>query len=187
VGLSPGVRARVRARWRATVAAGLWKGAYAATNDAEFFAELSMWYFGSEGGSSPDVPKGRGTLWLLGYDPESFALLASIYGGRLDPGHAPRTPLAPVVGVGDLHSMSFDVPVVVEFVNTTGLTIQVNWIDFDGTRHPTFEIPPGASREVYTFATHVISASDPEGRELGVFVAPPLDSVVELHLPTPAP
>jgi hypothetical protein len=182
VGLSPGVRARVLARWRTALAAGLWRSAYAARNEAEFFAELSMWYFGSEGGPSPEVPKGRGPLWLLGYDPESFALLDSIYRGRLDPGHAPRAPLARVEGARELRSVSSDVPVVVEFVNRTGLTLQLAWIDFEGRRQPTFEIPPGVAREAYTFATHVFSATDPEGRELGAFVAPPLDGIVELHL-----
>ena len=58
-------------------------------------AELSMWYFGSEGGAALDLPKGRGAAWLAADDAESFRLLDDLYAGRIDPGSASRPPLAP--------------------------------------------------------------------------------------------
>jgi hypothetical protein len=44
-GLSDEVRHRIAAQYRQSTARGLWKSAYAASNDDEFFAGLSMWYF----------------------------------------------------------------------------------------------------------------------------------------------
>lgn len=48
-GLSPDARAMVEKQYAASVKSGLWKTAYASTNANEFFAELTMWYFGSRG------------------------------------------------------------------------------------------------------------------------------------------
>jgi hypothetical protein len=61
---------------------GKWKTAYAATNDDEFFAELSMWYFGTHGDvgrMSPAPEPGRDGLRR--YDREAFELLDGIYSG----------------------------------------------------------------------------------------------------------
>ena len=46
-GLPDEVRRRITEQFRRSSERGLWKSAYAASNDDEFFAELSMWYFGS--------------------------------------------------------------------------------------------------------------------------------------------
>jgi len=75
---------------QAALAAGRWEKAYAAVNPHEFFAELSMWYWGTHGdlhmtGAKPaDGPEG-----LKAYDPESFALMDDFYHGRM-----PLTPPA---------------------------------------------------------------------------------------------
>jgi hypothetical protein len=63
------------------------KGAYSATNPDEFFAELSMWYFGTHGdlrmtGSKP----ANGPDGLKQYDPEAFTLFDHFYHGRIKVG-----------------------------------------------------------------------------------------------------
>lgn len=60
--------------------AGLWGGCYAATNEREFFAETSMWFFGSRGdyGELKPCPS-AGCEWLESYDPGTFRFLQRVY------------------------------------------------------------------------------------------------------------
>jgi hypothetical protein len=64
---------------------GLWKESYAGSNPHEFFAELTMWYFGTHGdlrmtGTKPE----NGREGLKKYDPEAFKLLDDFYSGRIE-------------------------------------------------------------------------------------------------------
>lgn len=62
---------------------GLWLKAYAATNPDEYFAELTMWYFGTHGDLGMRDPKPEnGPVGLKKYDPESFVLFDDFYQGR---------------------------------------------------------------------------------------------------------
>jgi alpha-glucosidase len=81
-------------QYERSLAKGLWLGAYAASNADEFFAELTMWYFGTHGdlnmrGSKPE----HGPEGLKKYDPEAYALFDDFYRGRIKigkmypPGH----------------------------------------------------------------------------------------------------
>jgi len=83
-GMSRTVRGLFDDRYRAATAEGLWNGVYAATNADEFFAELSMWYFGTHGdrGRGTDIPA-SGPANFKAYDPASFALFDSFYTGRM--------------------------------------------------------------------------------------------------------
>lgn len=85
IGLTAPVRAKIRQQYERSLAQGRWKGAYAAGNEHEFFAELSMWYWGTHGdlgmqGEKPAV----GREGLRKYDAEAFALLDDIYGGKFE-------------------------------------------------------------------------------------------------------
>ena len=83
-GVNREVRARIREQFRASLAKGLWKGAYAATNEGEYFAELTMWYFGTHGDLGMQGPKPEnGPEGLKKYDPEAYALLDDFYSGRI--------------------------------------------------------------------------------------------------------
>lgn len=89
-GMGEANRRTFQARYRQALAEGLWAGSYAATNDNEFFAETSMWYFGTHGdlamkGAKPEV----GRAGLQAYDPKTLALLDAFYRGKLN------VPLAP--------------------------------------------------------------------------------------------
>lgn len=81
---SAAVVAKFDARYRAALAEGRWVGSYAASNPDEFFAELTMWYFGTHGDMNITGRKpADGRAGLRAYDPESFALFDEFYGGRL--------------------------------------------------------------------------------------------------------
>ena len=83
-GLSADVQQKIRDQYHRSLDKGLWKGAYAATNEHEFFAELTMWYFGTHGdlhmtGTKP----ANGPDGLKAYDPEAYELLDNLYSGRI--------------------------------------------------------------------------------------------------------
>ncbi len=85
-GASSALRQRVRQQYARSLSHGLWVGSYAASNFDEFFAELTMWYFGTHGDLKMTGAKpANGPLGLKAYDPESFALLDEFYRGRMEP------------------------------------------------------------------------------------------------------
>lgn len=74
-------------QYRQSLAGGLWKGAYAASNADEFFAELSMWYFGTHGDLGMTGPKpADGPDGLKQYDPQAYKLFDDFYSGRIEIG-----------------------------------------------------------------------------------------------------
>jgi D-alanyl-D-alanine carboxypeptidase/D-alanyl-D-alanine-endopeptidase (penicillin-binding protein 4) len=83
-GVPDSVRTRFDDQFHRSLGQGLWLESYAATNPDEYFAELSMWYFGTHGdrhmtGAVPeDGPDG-----LKRYDPEAFLLFDEFYSGRM--------------------------------------------------------------------------------------------------------
>lgn len=90
-GASPTVRDKVRAQHRRSLDAGRWVNSYAGSNYDEFFAELSMWYFGTHGDMHmKGAPPASGCAGLKAYDPEAFALLDDFYSGRMEPAAAPK-------------------------------------------------------------------------------------------------
>jgi hypothetical protein len=80
-------RTKVREQLRRSLDHGLWVSSYAGSNYDEFFAELSMWYFGTHGDLSMKGDKpANGRDGLKAYDPEAFTLLDDFYNGRMEPG-----------------------------------------------------------------------------------------------------
>lgn len=83
-GLPRAVRQKFEEQWRQSLAKGRWVKAYAGSNPAEFFAELTMWYFGTHGDLGMTGPKPEnGRDGLKQYDPDAFALFDDLYSGRL--------------------------------------------------------------------------------------------------------
>jgi hypothetical protein len=84
VGLSQGDRDRIDDRYLAAKQEGLWAGDYAMTNDLEFWAVMSQFYFsaGPNGTYSPTFNHvANGPDALKQYDPATFALLDALYQG----------------------------------------------------------------------------------------------------------
>lgn len=82
-GIPREVRKRFDEQYRKSLDNGLWQKSYAGSNPDEFFAELTMWYFGTHGdlhmaGAKPE----NGREGLKKYDPEAFELLDEFYSGR---------------------------------------------------------------------------------------------------------
>lgn len=82
--MSRELRAQFNEQYRRSTGKGLWVGGYSATNPDEFFAELTMWYFGTHGDMNMNEPKPEnGPEGLKKYDPEAYALFDDFYQGRL--------------------------------------------------------------------------------------------------------
>jgi hypothetical protein len=85
-GVSREVRQKVREQYRRSLDRGLWVGSYAGSNFDEFFAELTMWYFGTHGDfGMKDTKPADGRDGLKAYDLEAFTLLDDLYSGRMEP------------------------------------------------------------------------------------------------------
>ncbi len=83
-GIPREVRAKFDEQHRRSLEKGLWVKSYAGSNPDEFFAELTMWYFGTHGDLSMTGPKpGNGPEGLKKYDPEAYALMDEFYSGRM--------------------------------------------------------------------------------------------------------
>ena len=97
-GIQQELRTRFDEQFQRSLAKGLWQGSYAGSNPDEFFAELTMWYFGTHGDMNMKGPKpANGREGLKAYDPEAFALLDEFYSGRKEvkPIQRPAKPSGP--------------------------------------------------------------------------------------------
>ena len=88
------IKGRFAEQRRRSLEKGFWVNSYAGSNVDEFFAELSMWYFGTHGDLGMRGPKpADGPEGLKNYDPEAFALMDDFYCGRIEIGSlAPKAP-----------------------------------------------------------------------------------------------
>jgi hypothetical protein len=87
--LSRGVQREVSNRFREqhqrSLDKGLWVNSYAGSNADEYFAELTMWYFGTHGDLRMNGPKPEnGREGLKKYDPEAYTLFDDFYSGRIE-------------------------------------------------------------------------------------------------------
>jgi hypothetical protein len=82
-GLTADDLARIDQRFTDVQQQGLWSGDYAATNSMEFWAVMSQFYFwaGPSATYSAFHHIANGPQALKAYDPQTFALLDSIYRG----------------------------------------------------------------------------------------------------------
>jgi len=173
-GLSPDVREIVRKQFEKSIAAGLWKTAYASTNDDEFFAELSMWYFDSRGDFGHITPKPQvGRPWFRQYDPGAFAVLDGIYTGRTKVARIMWEKLVPqsLADEHKLRALSSAHPTVVLFDNRTGTDLSLFFLDFTGKRKPYGTIHTGSRIAWKTFATHPWVLVRPDGHTVAIYVA----------------
>ena len=83
-GMDRKTRALFDRQYQDSLKKNLWTGSYAASNPDEFFAELTMWYFGTHGdlhmtGAKPQ----NGPEGLKQYDPDAYALFDQFYQGKI--------------------------------------------------------------------------------------------------------
>lgn len=78
------IRQRFDEQYRKSLDKELWQKSYAGSNPDEFFAELTMWYFGTHGDlHMTGVKPENGAAGLKKYDPEAYELLDEFYSGRM--------------------------------------------------------------------------------------------------------
>jgi len=173
VGLPPSLHVAIGETHRRAVAAGRWtredgSRAYAGTCAAEYWAELTMWYFGSHGEfvdrDKRLPPPGPGGL--AAYDPEGFALLSAVYNGThpalVEP-DPPATQLLPLsVGavssdVDEQEAEASGQLVRLELDNAgCDAEWELFWVDPHGAEHRYGVVPAGAPpRLQQTYAGHV--------------------------------
>lgn len=160
IGMDETTRARFAARYAMAKAEGLWRGAFAETNADEFFAELSMTYFGAPG---PE--------WLAARDPQSFALLDDFYRGRLAVQPGIWQPSPPAAELRSAHTLERARLVI---RNLTASVLNLYWLDFDGVRKPYAAIPAFGFAVQETYARHawILLGEDGTPRARTVAVEP---------------
>jgi hypothetical protein len=83
-GMNRELRDQFTQQYHHSLTNGLWVKSYAGSNPDEYFAELTMWYFGTHGDLTMTGPKpDNGPEGLKKYDPEAFQLFDDFYQGRL--------------------------------------------------------------------------------------------------------
>ncbi|HXW55812.1 MAG TPA: hypothetical protein VEJ67_08700 [Candidatus Cybelea sp.] len=84
-GIPPAVRAMFDKQYEISKSKGLWINSYAGSNPDEYFAELTMWYFGTHGDLSMTDPiPANGPEGLRQYDPDAYKLFDDFYSGRIE-------------------------------------------------------------------------------------------------------
>ena len=182
-GLSDEIVGRIKSQYKDSIAKGLWK-AYAGTNPDEFFAELTMWYFGSRGDyGSIQPPPQPGRAWLAAHDPEAFALLDSLYSGRLSiPARTCKLlPLADLRDIASLRSKESAIATSLIARNLRGSKCEVFWVDYSGKPIPYGEIQPFCTWSGATYATHVWLFTGENQQPVAAVAAEPEPGRVDLR------
>jgi hypothetical protein len=137
-GIPRDVRALFDNQFQVSKSKGLWLNSYAGSNPNEYFAELTMWYFGTHGDLNMTGPKPEnGPQGLKKYDPEAFKLFDAFYSGRIEiaavdprfpPGmlgsfrRTPRDSLLARAIVAKLSAYQVGVTKLAEFLADAGMT-----------------------------------------------------------------
>jgi hypothetical protein len=173
-GLSDDVRRRIREQYGRSTDKGLWKGAYAATNEGEFFAELTMWYFGTHGDLHMTGPKPEnGPDGLKAYDSGAYALLDDLYSGRIPVARIEyiALPTRPPSRESELRSGDSTKRSTIRFVNRSDRAVKLYWVDSEGKRQARGTLDSGESLNQRTFASHAWVAADKDEKAIAIFVA----------------
>jgi alpha-glucosidase len=89
-GVPPSIHAMFDRQFAISKSKGRWINAYAGSNSDEYFAELTMWYFGTHGDRRVAGPRPQnGREGLQKYDPEAYKLFDDFYGGRIEVASVP--------------------------------------------------------------------------------------------------
>jgi len=164
-GLDGPVRQKIQQQFNHAVAKGLWKNAYASSNAQEYWAELSMWYFGAHGeflhGTHLPEPGAGG---LSRYDNEGYKLLDSIYSGSIQPAILGRAAVPAQKGAVSGPSIE-----TTEFTltNNKAGAVKLYWIDWNGNAKLYATVPSKGHVIQPTFVSHVWMFEDEKGKSLG--------------------
>lgn len=163
------IRSRIQSEFRNAVITGLWKGSHAGASPEDYWAQLSAWYFGGHGSfarSDVQFPS-PGPQGLRQYDPNGYALLSLLYGGRERPQRieAIRAPLVSKFALSQTGGKSAEL----QIVNNSDKPIRMFLIDSDGVTRSMGELGPFNRTIEPTFLSDVWMIQDQRGVELERF------------------
>jgi hypothetical protein len=148
----------------------LWPHAYAMTNDREFFAELTMWYFGSNGDPGKIAPHPQqGAQWLRAYDPDSYDLIDRIYSGKLLAQPIYWT-VAKTRDTANLQSGNDPARATLLVKNASATALSIIWLDADGQPHSYGTLAAGETVGQDTFLSHAWKFVDAQEKTAGACV-----------------
>jgi len=163
-GFDASFRQKIKSQYERALANGLWKNAYASTNEQEYWAELSMWYFGKHGEflSGTHIPE-AGPKALSQYDNGGYKLLDSIYSGLIQPTVQGRASVP--VQKGDVSGPSIE-KTEFTFTNHKSTPVKLYWIDYSGNAKLYATIAPKGRIVQPTFVSHVWLFEDEKGKPI---------------------
>ncbi|MGF7081347.1 hypothetical protein [Mucilaginibacter sp. UYCu711] len=179
-GLDDSLSKKIDAQYKSAIKKGLWPGAYASVNAGEYWAELSMWYFGAHG----EFLKGTklpaaGAAGLKAYDPEGYALLASIYSGKLKPA---ITDIAPAKNLTKgAKSAAVNIKARLMFTNNMEQKLKLFWIDYLGKARAYGTVSPYSKAIQKTFVGNVWRVETEKGKVIGYYAATTPNAMVKLE------
>jgi len=178
------VREKIRSHYLKTKKKGLWPGCYSMSNEMEFFAETTMWYFGTNGDSGKIRPKPQaGAQWLKKYDPETYKFLDLFWSGKLTMTYKPTEiewPLIPpakyIKGAKSAGNNSNRTRMI--FTNQSKKQYFIYWIDFKGNKRMKVPLDPGMNFGYSSYKGHLIGLADKTGKLIKTVRVPTLNSKV---------
>jgi hypothetical protein len=179
-GLDSTLHKAIKLRYNRAVKAGLWKGAYAAVNESEYWAELSMWYFGKHGEylKNTKFPV-AGPQGLKDYDSGGYALLDSIYSGKFQIAST-HVSWAKKIQTGETSIPGVEKATFM-IINRTPKPLKLFWVGFDGKLVSYNDI--GAHNVDFkdTFTGHTWELENQDGKSLGYFSINALNCKIEIN------
>jgi hypothetical protein len=170
-GISKSLQDVIGRRYKEAVSEGLWRHKYASTNELEFFAETSTWYFG---GPRP-IPRGGilliyDTDGLMLYDPKTFALLDDLYEGRLEIGKFSYTPAKRIAPQPVGQSPNHTADGLMVFTNQAPSSFKLYLVTLPGQTTSWGEIVPYGHRAVPSAVGYRWLVSNERNQSIGIFV-----------------
>ncbi|OCX52087.1 hypothetical protein BEL04_11340 [Mucilaginibacter sp. PPCGB 2223] len=170
-GLDQSIRNKIIAQFHKSISKGLWKNEYAATNPQEYWAEMSIYYFGANPKAlnkikGPEVTNGPDAL--REYDEGGYNLVDSIYNSMLQPAIINMQPALKVADNSNLYVYNNTKRAELTVVNDTGKKLSIysdNMITHGS------EVSPYLHRTLTVWAMQVVKIQDEQGKILGYYKA----------------
>ncbi len=184
-GIPSSVREVIVKQYNESLKNGHWVGDYAGTNPDEYFAELTMWYWGTRGElSMQGVKPEDGREGLKNYDPEGYALMDDFYSGRMTVPKIDILELKPLEPEKEsqMRSDKSGAQASIRFWNRGSKPLEVFWLDAEGKRQSSGKVPPYSRLSKSTQAGHAWLVADEQGKGVAIFVAGAKRGVAEVGL-----
>lgn len=154
-GFDEPIRKHIEEQFRSARVKGLWGESAAGSSPLEYWAQLSVKYFGSSEGSA---------LNFRAYDPGGYTLLDHIYAGL------ERPVAVEVIRARSVSRLAISkvngIPAQIQLVNNGPKPIRISWMDADGKVRAMGELGPYNRAVKDTFLAQVWIVEDQRGVEI---------------------